>query len=173
MKSCSSFFMLCAIFTLILIVIMSVNIALSTNRGASTNRAARIGHEQGVFKRAFEIAEKLSFIHINDALHLACAEKYARSIVTFDKDDFRKLRKHTAISVEILESQFLRMVFFFPLGTPIFLLRQPTSLKLRRSGGYGGQARSALILSAASLMSGLPQQHSCGNRSGASGIQGR
>jgi predicted nucleic acid-binding protein len=65
---------------------------------------ALYGLDRNIFKRAFEIAEKLSFIHINDALHLACAEKYARSIVTFDKDDFRKLRKHTAILVEILES---------------------------------------------------------------------
>ena len=64
---------------------------------------ALYGLDRNVFKRAFELAGKLSFIHINDALHLACAEKYARSIVTFDKDDFKKLRKHTAISVEILE----------------------------------------------------------------------
>lgn len=64
---------------------------------------ALYGLDRNIFKRAFELAGKLSFIHINDALHLACAEKYAQSIVTFDKDDFKKFRKHTAISVEILE----------------------------------------------------------------------
>ena len=61
------------------------------------------GLDKEIFKRAFDLAEKISFVNINDALHLACAEKYADRIVTFNRDDFKKLKKHTKVSVEILD----------------------------------------------------------------------
>jgi hypothetical protein len=46
---------------------------------------ALYGLDRNIFKRAFELAGKLSFIHINGALHLACAEKYARHLWRSEK----------------------------------------------------------------------------------------
>ncbi len=64
---------------------------------------AAYGLDRQVFRRAFDLAERISFVNINDALHLACAEQYASRIVTFNKDDFKKLKKHAKIAVEILD----------------------------------------------------------------------
>ena len=55
-----------------------------------------------IMNRGYELALQTSFRDINDCLHLAFAEKHADRIVTFNKKDFKKLSKHTALDVKVL-----------------------------------------------------------------------
>lgn len=55
-----------------------------------------------LFSRAFELASASStLLNINDAIHLAFAERYATKLLTFDRD-FKKLTAHTSMPIEIL-----------------------------------------------------------------------
>ena len=51
---------------------------------------------------AYELCLKVDNLkHINDAVHLKFAEKYASKFITFDKD-FNKFRSFTSIEIEVL-----------------------------------------------------------------------
>lgn len=51
---------------------------------------------------AYELCLKVDNLkHINDAVHLKFAEKYASKFITFDKD-FNKFKSFTSIEIEVL-----------------------------------------------------------------------
>lgn len=55
-----------------------------------------------LFSRAYELASlSNTLLNINDAIHLAFAERYASKLLTFDRD-FKKLTAHTSMPIEIL-----------------------------------------------------------------------
>lgn len=54
------------------------------------------------FKRATEIAFSIGFNNINDCLHTAIAEYYCNELLTYNKKDFTKIKKHTKIKITIL-----------------------------------------------------------------------
>ena len=53
------------------------------------------------FKRAAEIAFSIGFNNINDCLHTAIAEYYCNELLTYNKKDFTKIKKHTKIKITI------------------------------------------------------------------------
>lgn len=55
-----------------------------------------------LFIRAFELASlSKTLLNINDAIHLAFAERYASKLLTFDRD-FKKFSAHSPMLIEIL-----------------------------------------------------------------------
>ncbi len=54
------------------------------------------------FHRSCEIAEKISFKQINDCTHAAIAEKQCEKLITYNKDDFKKIQRYTELNINIL-----------------------------------------------------------------------
>jgi predicted nucleic acid-binding protein len=54
------------------------------------------------FKRAVEIAYKVSFYHGSDCLHTAIAEQYCDELYTFNRSDFQLIQHHTKLKITIL-----------------------------------------------------------------------
>ncbi|WP_157603432.1 PIN domain-containing protein [Spirosoma telluris] len=54
------------------------------------------------FKRATEIAYKVSFFHGSDCLHTAIAEQYCNELYTFNRSDFQLIQHHTKLKITIL-----------------------------------------------------------------------
>ncbi len=59
-------------------------------------------YEVSHFNRAIEIARKVGFQHINDCLHTAIAEEYCQELYTYNKADFKRIRKYTDLKITIL-----------------------------------------------------------------------
>lgn len=55
-----------------------------------------------VFQRAILLANDIGFLNINDCIHLALAETYCNELITFNKNDFSKLKKFSSIKINIL-----------------------------------------------------------------------
>lgn len=53
------------------------------------------------FKRATEIAYKVSFHHGSDCLHTAIAEQYCGELYTFNRSDFQLIEHHTKLNITI------------------------------------------------------------------------
>ncbi len=58
--------------------------------------------ERETFERGYELASQIGFRHINDCLHTAIAEKYCLELVTYNKDDFKKIKKLSSLKITIL-----------------------------------------------------------------------
>lgn len=53
-------------------------------------------------KRGLALAKLIGFQNISDCLHTAIAETHCDELVTFNKSDFKRIRKHTRLKVSIL-----------------------------------------------------------------------
>jgi predicted nucleic acid-binding protein len=55
-----------------------------------------------VFDRAYDLASELGFQNINDCIHTALAEKYCQKLVTYNRDDFKKIQNLSTLEISIL-----------------------------------------------------------------------
>lgn len=55
-----------------------------------------------IFYRGYEIANMIGFKSINDSLHTALAERNCQKLITYNKDDFKKIQKISTTVIEIL-----------------------------------------------------------------------
>ena len=53
-------------------------------------------------KKANILAEKIGFKNINDCIHTEIAKKYCRELITFNKNDFKKIQNYTDLKITIL-----------------------------------------------------------------------
>ena len=63
---------------------------------------AHLTVEHETFERGYELASQIGFRHINDSLHTAIAEKYCHELITYNKDDFKKIKKLSPLKITIL-----------------------------------------------------------------------
>lgn len=63
---------------------------------------ATLSIDMETFERGHDLASQIGFRHINDCLHTAMAEKYCSELITYNKDDFRKIEKISPLKVTIL-----------------------------------------------------------------------
>lgn len=54
------------------------------------------------FKRAATLCQKVGFQNINDCLHTAIAETYCQELYTFNQSDFKLIKNHTSLKINIL-----------------------------------------------------------------------
>ena len=54
------------------------------------------------YRRAVQMAKKIGFQHINDCLHTEIAETHCDELYTFNKSDFKKIRRLTDLKITIL-----------------------------------------------------------------------
>jgi predicted nucleic acid-binding protein len=52
--------------------------------------------------RATELCKKVGFLNINDCLHTAIAESYCTELYTYNQTDFKQIRNHTSLKINIL-----------------------------------------------------------------------
>ncbi len=55
-----------------------------------------------VLRRAYEIARFVGFRNISDCIHTAVAEQHCTELITYNKNDFRRVGEVTTIQVTIL-----------------------------------------------------------------------
>jgi len=58
--------------------------------------------DQTTFNRARFFAEKVGYVNFSDCIHTAIAEKYCTELFTFNKNDFKKIKKYTDLNINIL-----------------------------------------------------------------------
>ena len=56
------------------------------------------------FKRATTLCQKVGFQNINDCIHTAIAENYCKELYTFNQADFKQIKNHTSLKINILTS---------------------------------------------------------------------
>lgn len=56
------------------------------------------------FKRATELCQKVGFQNINDCIHTAIAETNCKELYTFNQADFKLIKNHTSLKINILTS---------------------------------------------------------------------
>ena len=54
------------------------------------------------FKRASELCQKVGFQNINDCIHTAIAENNCKELYTFNQADFKIIKNHTSLKINIL-----------------------------------------------------------------------
>ena len=54
------------------------------------------------FKRATEISRKIGYKSINDCIHTAIAENHCKELYTFNQADFKLIKNHTSLKINIL-----------------------------------------------------------------------
>jgi predicted nucleic acid-binding protein len=64
--------------------------------------ATPINYTAKHFNRAIELAKQIGFKHINDCIHTAIAEEFCTELITYNKDDFNKIKNYTALKITIL-----------------------------------------------------------------------
>ena len=52
--------------------------------------------------RAFELATNVGFRNINDCIHTAIAETFCTELVTYNRQDFRRIRNFATVNITIL-----------------------------------------------------------------------
>lgn len=55
-----------------------------------------------VLRRAYELARFVGFRNISDCIHTAVAEQHCTELITYNKNDFRRVGEVTTIQVTIL-----------------------------------------------------------------------
>jgi len=55
-----------------------------------------------VIKKATVIAKKVGFKNINDCIHTEIAKNYCTELITFNKNDFKKIQNYTDLKITIL-----------------------------------------------------------------------
>jgi predicted nucleic acid-binding protein len=56
------------------------------------------------FKRAATLCQKVGFQNINDCIHTAIAENHCKELYTFNQADFKLIKNHTSLKINILAS---------------------------------------------------------------------
>jgi predicted nucleic acid-binding protein len=54
------------------------------------------------YLRACELCQKVGFQNINDCLHTAIAETHCQELYTFNQSDFKLIKNHTSLKINIL-----------------------------------------------------------------------
>ncbi len=54
------------------------------------------------FDRAVKLCKKTNFKNINDCIHTAIAEEFCDELITYNKVDFKKIKKYTDLKITIL-----------------------------------------------------------------------
>jgi predicted nucleic acid-binding protein len=54
-----------------------------------------------IFDRAYQIADQIGFQNINDCIHTALAERYCQKLITYNKDDFKKIQTLSNLKISI------------------------------------------------------------------------
>ena len=61
-----------------------------------------VDYDLDIFKRACFLAEIIGYQNINDCVHTAIAEQYCEELVTFNKSDYKRIRRYTKLKIIIL-----------------------------------------------------------------------
>lgn len=61
-----------------------------------------LAYDIGILQRAFGIARHVGFRNINDCIHTAIAESHCTELITYNKQDFIKIKGFAQVSVTIL-----------------------------------------------------------------------
>ncbi len=61
-----------------------------------------LAYDGSVLRRAYEIARFVGFRNISDCIHTAIAEQHCTELITYNKNDFRRVGEVTTIKVTIL-----------------------------------------------------------------------
>lgn len=61
-----------------------------------------LAYDAAVLTRAFALARRVGFRHINDCIHTAIAEQYCSELLTYNRRDFSRIRGIARVSVTIL-----------------------------------------------------------------------
>lgn len=56
------------------------------------------------YLRASELCKKVGFLNINDCLHTAIAESYCAELYTYNQTDFKQIKNHTSLKINILSA---------------------------------------------------------------------
>ncbi len=56
------------------------------------------------YLRACELCQKVGFQNINDCIHTAIAETNCKELYTFNQADFKLIKNHTSLKINILTS---------------------------------------------------------------------
>ena len=56
------------------------------------------------YLRAKELCKKVGFLNINDCLHTAIAESYCTEFYTYNQTDFKQIKNHTSLKINILSA---------------------------------------------------------------------
>lgn len=66
------------------------------------NKFNPINYSFDEFKRAATLCQKVGFQNINDCLHTAIAETHCQELYTFNQSDFKLIKNHTSLKINIL-----------------------------------------------------------------------
>lgn len=61
-----------------------------------------LAYDAAILQRAFEMARRVGFRNINDCIHAAIAEQHCSELITYNRQDFSKIREIARVSVTIL-----------------------------------------------------------------------
>lgn len=61
-----------------------------------------LAYDTTVLQRAYEMARRIGFRHINDCIHTAIAEQHCSELITYNRRDFSRIREFAKISMTIL-----------------------------------------------------------------------
>ena len=61
-----------------------------------------IAYDIEILRRAFGIARHIGFRNINDCIHTAIAEVHCTELITYNRQDFIKIKEFAQVSVTIL-----------------------------------------------------------------------
>jgi predicted nucleic acid-binding protein len=76
---------------------------VETNDILSTlNKFTPINYTFREYLRACELCQKVGFQNINDCLHTAIAETHCQELYTFNQSDFKLIKNHTSLKINIL-----------------------------------------------------------------------
>ena len=65
-------------------------------------RMEPIAYDLETLRRAVDIAREVGFRNINDCIHTAIAESHCTELITYDRQDFTRIRDFARINVTIL-----------------------------------------------------------------------
>ncbi|MCX6051529.1 MAG: PIN domain-containing protein [Campylobacterales bacterium] len=63
---------------------------------------ATLSIDTEIFERGYNLASQIGFRHINDCLHTAIAEKQCSELITYNQNDFKKIKKISTLKITIL-----------------------------------------------------------------------
>lgn len=65
-------------------------------------KSSPVNFTSSQFKRARELAGKIGYKHFADCIHTAIAEELCLELITYNADDFKKIKKLTKLKITIL-----------------------------------------------------------------------
>lgn len=55
-----------------------------------------------IFESSYNMASNIGFRHINDCIHTVIAEKHCKNLITYNKNDFKKIQRLSNVVITIL-----------------------------------------------------------------------